>query len=232
MEAPGALLPRGLLVRGAPKRNGPHSRPASRLTLSSRIKPPMPDEKPITDPEKIAAYVRSARIVYGLDDDGHDPGEIDNPPTVVKTPAGAKVRAWVPVAALSQDDEIELDEQRAVKTTPSGGVVARVWLPVSVEDLVGWRAALNETAAESPGRRARQPRATHLGDNLGRDGTGAATQSGDALGCSETLTLRQPRDPLTLLHHDPGFVAHCAAQKMKTPRADVGDAERVWKPFA
>jgi hypothetical protein len=58
-------------------------------------------------------------------------GEIDNPPTVVQTLDGAKVRAWLPVAALSHDDEIELDEQRAVKTTPSGEVVARVWLPVS-----------------------------------------------------------------------------------------------------
>ena len=94
----------------------------------------MPDEKPITDPEKIAAYVRSARIVYGLD--GDDSGKIDNPPIVVPTLNGAKVRAWLPVAALSHDDEIELDERRAVETTPSG-VVARVWLPVSVEDLLG-----------------------------------------------------------------------------------------------
>jgi hypothetical protein len=30
----------------------------------------------------------------------------------------------------------------------------------------------------------------------------------------------------TLLRHDPGFVAPCAAQT-KTPRADVGDAGRV-----
>jgi hypothetical protein len=59
------------------------------------------------------------------------PREIDNPPTVVETLGGAKVRAWLPLAALSHDDEIELDEQRAVKTTPSGEVVARVWLPVS-----------------------------------------------------------------------------------------------------
>jgi hypothetical protein len=96
----------------------------------------LPDEEPITDPEKIAAYVRSARIVYGFDDGQLDPGEIDKPPAVVKTPDGAKVRAWLPVAALSQDDEIELDERRAVKTTPTG-VVARVWLPVSFEDLMG-----------------------------------------------------------------------------------------------
>jgi hypothetical protein len=34
------------------------------------------------------------------------------------------------------DDEIELDERRAVKTTPSGRIVARVWLPVSDEDLM------------------------------------------------------------------------------------------------
>jgi hypothetical protein len=91
----------------------------------------MPDEEPITDPEIIAAYVRIARIVYGFDDDQPDPREIDNPPTVVETLEGAKVRAWLPAAALSHDDDIELDEQRAVKTTPSGEVVTRVWLPVS-----------------------------------------------------------------------------------------------------
>ena len=66
--------------------------PASRLTLSSRIKSPMPDEKPITDPEKIAAYVRSARIVYGFDDGRLDPGEIDKPPAVVKTPEKSRIR--------------------------------------------------------------------------------------------------------------------------------------------
>ena len=91
----------------------------------------MPDGKPITDPETIAAYVRIARIVYGFDDDQPDPREIDSPPTVVETLEGAKVRAWLPAADLSRDDEIELDERRAVKTTPSGEVVARVWLPVS-----------------------------------------------------------------------------------------------------
>jgi hypothetical protein len=96
----------------------------------------MPDGKPITDPERIAAYVHSARIIYGLDDDEHDPGEIDHPPTVVPTLDGAKVRAWLPAAALSRDAEIELDERRAVKTTPSG-VLARVWLPVAFEDLMG-----------------------------------------------------------------------------------------------
>ena len=75
----------------------------------------MPDGKPIT----------------GIDDDQHGLGEIDNPPTVVETLGGAKVRAWFPAAPLSRDAEIELDERRAVKTTPSGEVVARVWLPVS-----------------------------------------------------------------------------------------------------
>src|ERR1700678_934305 len=102
------------------------------VTATSRIKSHLPDEKPITDPEKIAAYVLSARIVYGLDE-----GEIDNPGTVVKIPDGARVRAWVPAAELSRDDEIELDERRAVKTTPTGGIVSRVWLPVSEEDLLG-----------------------------------------------------------------------------------------------
>jgi hypothetical protein len=102
------------------------------VTATSRIKSHLPDEKPITDPEKIAAYVLSARIVYGLDE-----GEIDKPATVVKIPDGAKVRAWVPAAELSRDDEIELDERRAVKTTPTGGIVSRVWLPVSDEDLLG-----------------------------------------------------------------------------------------------
>ena len=86
----------------------------------------MPDEEPITDPEKIAACVRIARIVYGFDDDQPDPREIDNPPTVVETLEGAMVRAWLPVVALSGDDDIELDERRAVKTTPSGEIVARV----------------------------------------------------------------------------------------------------------
>jgi hypothetical protein len=105
------------------------------VTLSLGIKSAMPDEKPILDPEIIAAYVRSARIVYGINDDQHDPGEIDNPPIVVQTMDGAKVRAWLPVAVLSRDDGIELDERRAVKTSPSGEVVSRVWLPVSDEDL-------------------------------------------------------------------------------------------------
>jgi len=105
------------------------------VTPSSGIKSAMPDEKPIIDPELVAAYVRIARIVYGLDDGEHDPGEIDNPPSVIPTPDGAKVRAWLPVAILSRDDEIELDERRAVKTTPNGGIVSRVWLPVSDEDL-------------------------------------------------------------------------------------------------
>ena len=91
----------------------------------------MPDEEPITDPEIIAAYVRIARIVYGFDDNQPDPREIDNPPTVVESLKGAKVRAWLSAAGLSSDDDIEIDEQRAVKTTPSGEVVARVWLPVS-----------------------------------------------------------------------------------------------------
>ena len=45
----------------------------------------MPDGKPITDPETIAAYVRMARIVYGIDDDQCGLSEIDNPPTVVET---------------------------------------------------------------------------------------------------------------------------------------------------
>ena len=73
----------------------------------------MPDGKPITDPETIAAYVRIARIVYGIDDDQHGLGEIDNPPAVVETMEGARVRAWLPVAALPHDDEIELDERRS-----------------------------------------------------------------------------------------------------------------------
>ena len=59
--------------------------------VSSRIKSPMPDEKPITDPEKIAAYVRSARIVYGLDGDEQDSGKIDSPPIVVPTMNGAAI---------------------------------------------------------------------------------------------------------------------------------------------
>jgi hypothetical protein len=52
----------------------------------------MPDGNPITDPETIAAYVRIARIVYGIDDDQHGLSEIDNPPTVVEPLGGAKVR--------------------------------------------------------------------------------------------------------------------------------------------
>jgi hypothetical protein len=80
----------------------------------------MPDGKPITDPEKIAAYVRSARIVYGLDDDQPDLGGIDNPPIVVPTLDGAKVRAWLPAATLSRDAEIELDERRAVRQRRAG----------------------------------------------------------------------------------------------------------------
>jgi hypothetical protein len=47
------------------------------------------------------------------------PREIDNPPTVVETLGGSKVRAWLPVAAMSSDDDID-DEQRAVKTTAHG----------------------------------------------------------------------------------------------------------------
>ena len=59
------------------------------------------------DPETIAAYVRIARIVYGIDDDQHGLGEIDNPPTVVETLAGAKVRAWLPAAAPSRQRRAE-----------------------------------------------------------------------------------------------------------------------------
>jgi hypothetical protein len=46
--------------------------------------------------------------------------EIDSPPTVVDTLGGGKVRAWLPAASLSSDDDIELDEQRAVKTIAHG----------------------------------------------------------------------------------------------------------------
>jgi hypothetical protein len=62
----------------------------------------MSDEETITDPETIAACVRIARIVYGIDDERPDPREIDNPPTVVETLEGAKVRAWLPAAALGR----------------------------------------------------------------------------------------------------------------------------------
>jgi hypothetical protein len=120
----------------------------------------MPDEKPIIDPESIADYVRIARIVYGIIDQ-HGLGEIDNPPTVVETLEGAKVRAWLPVAALSSDDEIELDERRAVKTTPSG-VVARVWLPVS--DAVVRRRRRQDKRAPERNRRTR-PNETAAGVN-------------------------------------------------------------------
>jgi hypothetical protein len=34
----------------------------------------MPDEKPVTDRDRIAAYVRIARIVYGVDDRRRNPG--------------------------------------------------------------------------------------------------------------------------------------------------------------
>jgi hypothetical protein len=52
----------------------------------------MSDEKPVTDQERITAYVRIVRIVCGIDDDQHGLGEIDNPPTVVETLEGAMVR--------------------------------------------------------------------------------------------------------------------------------------------
>jgi hypothetical protein len=50
------------------------------------------------------------------------PGEIDNPPTVVETLGGAKVRAWLPVAALSHDDEIEIDEVISASRYASRGL--------------------------------------------------------------------------------------------------------------
>jgi hypothetical protein len=74
---------------------------ATKLARTPHGKSAMSDESLIIDPEGIADYVRIARVVYGLDDDGHDLGEIDNPPTVVETKDGAKVRAWLPVAAPS-----------------------------------------------------------------------------------------------------------------------------------
>jgi hypothetical protein len=81
----------GLEAPKLPRR--PCERPLG-VTASSRIQSAMPDGKPITDPETIAAYVRIARIVYGIDDDRPDPREIDHPPIVVETLEGAKVRAW------------------------------------------------------------------------------------------------------------------------------------------
>jgi hypothetical protein len=82
--------------------------------------------------------------------------------------------------------------------------------------------APDETAAESPRRPAREPRATHFGYNPGGDESGAATQSGGALGCSETLALRQPRDRLRLRSR-PRFRRILRSPKMKTPCADVGE---------
>ena len=50
----------------------------------------------ITDPKEVAAYVASARGLYELDQDVNAI-EIADPPVVVRTPAGAKVMAWLPV---------------------------------------------------------------------------------------------------------------------------------------
>jgi len=92
----------------------------------------MTDEKTITDPAKIAAYVDAARYFYA-----DDAGEIgfDHPPVVERMPHGAKVRAWLPTEALRNVPGIELDEQRAVRTN-ADGVEALVWLPVLDEDLI------------------------------------------------------------------------------------------------
>jgi hypothetical protein len=46
----------------------------------------MPDEKPITDPEMIAAYVKTAMALYRFDEEV-DAIEIDNPPSSSSAPA-------------------------------------------------------------------------------------------------------------------------------------------------
>lgn len=59
------------------------------------------DERPVTDPIKIAAYVKSAERFY-LSPEGAGAVEVElaDPPVVVKTESGAKVMAWLPI-----DDE-------------------------------------------------------------------------------------------------------------------------------
>ena len=59
----------------------------------------MSDEQQITDPKKIAAYVKSAKGLYDLDA-GVNAIEVADPPVVIATPSGAKVMAGLPV-----DDE-------------------------------------------------------------------------------------------------------------------------------
>ena len=77
----------------------------------------MTDEKTITDPAKIAAYVDGARHFYTV-----NAGAIgfDNPPVVARIPHGAKVRAWLPTEALRNVPWIEFDERRAVRTNADG----------------------------------------------------------------------------------------------------------------
>ena len=55
----------------------------------------MPDS-PVTDPDEIARYVASARDLYLTATNAAY--EIADPPVVVRTPTGARVMAWLPVA--------------------------------------------------------------------------------------------------------------------------------------
>jgi hypothetical protein len=95
----------------------------------------MAQEKMIDDPEMIAAYVKTAREIYRFDD-GLDAIEIDDPPVVIACVGGARVRGWAPTEATLDVCALEFAEPRTVRTTPTG-IVARVWLPVDEEDLIG-----------------------------------------------------------------------------------------------
>lgn len=56
----------------------------------------MAEDDRVTDPKEIASYIESARGLYNLDQDVNAI-EIADPPVIVRTPAGAKVMAWLPV---------------------------------------------------------------------------------------------------------------------------------------
>lgn len=62
----------------------------------------MPEEERITVKAEVDAYVSTARAMYGLDEE-LSAIEVTDPPVVVRTPDGAKVMAWLPVADEDRD---------------------------------------------------------------------------------------------------------------------------------
>ena len=91
----------------------------------------------IVDPDEIQKYVASAHSLYDVE---HVAIVIANPPVVERTPAGARVLAWIPEAAAMPLDlnqpvnVIELNEPRIMQDGPSGSHIM-AWLLIEDEDV-------------------------------------------------------------------------------------------------